>query len=380
MSVFTIIIPVYQEYNIFRIFWESLIKTIQYPTEIQIINDASPINTTVFIRQLQVDSDIIHLNVIENVQSKGYTNCLNRALKKLTGDFIVFMDSDIILVDGWQNHVISNLADDSIGGMGCVLLYPQTGGIQNCGLTYTASNGRHLFLNNKTSVLDNKKTYEVQATIFAFFATRRDIIESTGELDYSFFNGYEDIDYQLRIRSKLQKKIVVDPTLRMFHWEQSNGIFRNNNRRSNIALLWKKHGSILKTDLWNFLFEQFESLYCQNTQYVGVDLCSSRLDANTFWIEIEKRYSKCIRHIDNYFHAVHEDKNIWLSRVLPYDYFRTEYPILFLCDNFIKLLDNQYWLDFREQYCCQDIIVDLYGNVITWNQLKNKFWPGNKIR
>lgn len=380
MSVFTIVIPVYQEYNIFRIFWESLIRTIQYPTEIQIINDASPTNTTNLIRQLQIDSNIVHLNVIENVQSEGYTNCLNKALNKLTGDYIVFMDSDVILADEWQNHVVSNLTDESIGGMGCVLLYPQTGGIQNCGLTYTSSTGRHLFLNNRPSVLDNKKIYEVQATIFAFFATRREIIQNTGELDSSFFNGYEDIDYQLRIRSKLQKKIVVDPTLRMFHWEQSNGILRSNNRRSNIALLWKKHGSILKADLWNFLFEQFESLCCQNICYVGVDLCSSRLDADTFWNETEKRYSKCIRRIDHYFHAVHEDKNIWLSQVLPYDYFRTEQPILFLCDNFIKLLDNQYWLNFREQYCCQDIIVDLYGNIIKWDQLKSKFWPGNKIR
>lgn len=380
MPTFTVIIPVYQEYNIFRIFWESLIKTIQYPTEIQIINDASPIKTTNYIKELQVDSKIIHLNIIENIQSQGYTNCLNKALKNLTGNFIVFMDSDIILADEWQNHVISNLADYSIGGMGCVLLYPQTGGIQNCGLTYTASSGRHLFLNNKPSILDNKKIYEVQATIFAFFATRIDVIKGTGELDSNFFNGYEDIEYQLRIQTKLQKKIVVDPTLRMFHWEQSNGILRRNNRRSNIALLWKKYGSFLKADLWNYLFDQFENLGCQNTCYVGIDLCSSRLDADTFWLEVKKRYSKCIRHIEHYFHTVHEDKNIWLSQILPYDYFRTEQPLLFLCDNFVKLLDNQYWLNFREQYCCQDIIVDLYGNIIKWEELKNKFWPGNKIR
>lgn len=380
MPTFTVIIPVYQEYNIFHIFWESLIKTIQYPTEIQIINDASPTKTTNYIKELQVNSSIIHLNIIENIQTQGYTNCLNKALRNLTGTFIVFMDSDIILVNGWQSHVISNLSDKSIGGMGCVLLYPQTGGIQNCGLTYTSSSGRHLFLNNRPSILDSKKIYEVQATIFAFFATRIDVIEGTGELDSNFFNGYEDIDYQLRIQTNLHKKIIVDPTLRMFHWEQSNGILRINNRRSNIALLWKKYGSFLKEDLWDYLFDQFENLGCQYTCYVGIDLCSSRLDADTFWLETEKRYSKCIQYIERYFHTVREDKNIWLPQILPYDYFRLEQPLLFLCDNFVKLLDNQYWLDFREQYCRQDIIVDLYGNIIKWEQLKNKFWPGNKIR
>lgn len=379
MPTFFIIIPVYQEYNIFRIFWDSLTRTVKYPVKICIINDASPHNTTDFIRNLQ-SSDLMYIEKIEHHRSEGSIKCINEALLKASGDYIVLMDSDLILSDGWQESVIQTMANESIGGMGCVLIYPQTGGIQSCGLTYTETAGRHLFLNNVSATLDKKLIYEVQATVFAFFVTRVNIVQSVGLLDTCFFNGYEDVDYQLRIRSELNKKIVINSNLRMFHWEQSNGILRNYNRRSNIAYLWKKHGSHLKVDLWQFLFEQLQKHIRPNNYYIGVDLCSARFDADTFWQELQISQIAQIKRIDHYYHTVREDKNIWLSQVLPYDYFRTEQPFLFLCDNFIKLLDNQYWLNFREKYCQQDIIADLYGNVVEWKDIKHQFWPGNKIR
>lgn len=379
MPYFSVIVPVYQEYNIFRIFWDSLIKTIKYPTIIHIINDASPKDTTEFIRHIN-ESDLVQLIKIEHTQSNGSAKCINEALLNISGDYVVLMDSDIILTDSWQDSVMQTLSNESIGGMGCVLIYPQTGGIQSCGIVYTEATGRHLFLNNLPSILDDRSIYEVQSTVFAFFATRTNVIQEVGLLDTCFFNGYEDIDYQLRIFSKLNQKIVIDPKLRMFHWEQSNGILRNYNRRSNIALLWKKHGSIFKADLWHFLFEHLEKHTLTNTCYIGVDLCSARLDAETFWRELQTKASACIKRIDNYFYNVREDRSIWLSQILPYDYFRTEQPFLFLCDHFMKLLDNQYWLSFRRRYCKDDIIIDLYGNVIKWCDIKNQFWPGQKIR
>ncbi len=379
MLNFSIIIPVYQEYNIFRLFWDSLVKTVIYPTTVYIINDASPKDTTEFIQSTH-DSDLIHLVKNEHCRSEGSVKCINEVLPYISGDYVIFMDSDIILTNGWQDAVIQTMKNRSIGGMGCVLIYPQTAGIQSCGLTYTETTGRHLFLNNHPSVLDDISIYEVQSTVFAFFATRTDIIKDVGMLDTCFFNGYEDVDYQLRICSKLNKKIVINSKLRMFHWEQSNGILRNYNRRSNIALLWKKHSSILKADLWRFLFEQMEKYLLQDTQYIGVDLCSARHDAESFWAELQTRYPAYIKRVDCYFYSVQEDKSIWLSQILPYDYFRTEHPLLILCDHFLKLMDNQYWLKFREKYCQRDIIVDLYGNAIDWSQLKSQFWPGQKIR
>lgn len=381
MPEFSIIVPVFQEYNIFYMFWLSLMNTIQYPTQVILINDASPVQTTEFINQIDTtENESISLNIIAHKQSKGYSISVNEAFDSAVGRFVVLMDSDIILTEKWQDKVIANLSDSSVGGMGCVLIYPQTGGIQNCGLTYTNSTGRHLYLNNSPDILDFKHNYRVQSTVFAFFATRLDIVHAVGKLDNNFFNGYEDIDYQLRIYEKLQKNIIIDPSLRMFHWEQSNGILRNYNRRSNLALLWKKHGNILNTDLWDFLFVQFNKHNCHNFQYIGVDLSSARLDASDFWSEIKKRYPDCIHNVLEYFHNIHDNKNIWLSQHLPYDFFRTEQPILFLCDHFVKLLDNQYWLNFRKQYCQEDIIIDLYGNVISWSQLEDKFWPGTKIR
>jgi len=182
----------------------------------------------------------------------------------------------------------------------------------------------------------------------------------------------------MRIR-KLGYKIVIQPQLQFYHWEKSNGFHREYNRRSNLGVLWKKHGEFIKEDLWDFIFQQF-SIKQMERSYIGVDLCASRRDAITFWENAAKMNAELITHCIDYSYSVEDAMPIWLLQIIHYDFFRTPEPILFLCDNFVQLLGNDYWLNMREKYSQNDIIVDLYGNVIEFNTLKNHFWPGTKIR
>lgn len=377
--LFSVIVPVYQNISLFTIFWKSLLSTIKSPTQIILVNDASPHDTTIFLQQLQ-NSDIGDSTVclIEHEKSQGYAHCVNDAMKIISAEYVVIMDSDIILTEGWQHTLESRFQDPSIGGIGSVLIYPQTGGIQCAGITYTDTVGRHLFLNADPCIL-GQELYAVQATVFAFFASRKSIIEKIGFMDTCFFNGYEDIDYQLRIR-KLGKKIVIDPLLKNYHWEQSNGIFRDFGRRSNLALLWKKYGDFIYPDLWDYLIPLLRTRIGINMSYDGIDLCSIRNDAQCFWAHTEKCLPNQITCVYEYWHSVIDNQSVNLSVALPFDSIRNSNPFLILCDHFIRLLDNDYWVNFRLKYCVNDIIVDLYGNVMSWQELQGRFWPGRKVR
>lgn len=378
MFKFTIIIPVFQQINIFDLFITSLLKSIEYSTQIILIDDHSPQNVADKIKTLSQHSyDKIYIESVRHEYNCGSSKCINEALSMIKGKIVAIIDSDTIISENWQSVIVDTLHDKEIGGIGAVLLYPQTNGVQCCGITYTLGTGRHFMLNASPRNLFNH-IYEVQSSIFAFFVTTIDVIRKTGMLDTCFFNGYEDIDYQMRIR-KQGYKIVIQPRLKFYHWERSNGLHREYNRRSNLGILWKKHGDFIKEDLWDFIFQQFSEKQIGNA-YVGIDLCASRQDAVAFWEHVAKMNSGLIsQHID-YSYSVEDSMSIWLLQIIHYDFFRTPEPILFLCDNFVQLLGNDYWLKMREKYSKSDIIVDLYGNVIEFNALRDYFWPGNKIR
>lgn len=378
MFKFSIIIPVFQNYNIFHLFIHSLLDSLEEKTQIILIDDASPEEVNKEIRHLeQIRNQIFSIQIIMHTTSIGCAKSINEALLLVKGKFIVLMDSDIIVKKSWQQTVIRSFSTPEIGCVGGVLLYPQTNGIQCCGITYTHGTGRHLKLNARPESVGND-IYEVQASIFAFLTIKLEIINEIGLLNDQFFNGYEDWDYQMRIR-QAGYKIIINPDLQFYHWEKSNGIHRAYNRKSNLGIFWKNHGYFIKEDLWNFIFPQIDKLI-DNTDFIGIDICSSRLDAEMFWHQAAERTPGLISECLDYSYQIKDNAPIWLLDVLHYDFIRTPSKILFLCNNFVQLTDNHYWLDLRERYSQNDIIVDLYGNVISFMDLKYTCWPGNKIR
>jgi len=376
---YSIIIPVFQELNILSLCLEALFDSLEYYTQIIIIDDGSPLQVRNYLRNLnQKNTKKYSVEIIYHDYSRGSSVCINEAFQLVKSPYTLLLDSDTIVNQQWQSRLNEYFLDENIGCIGAVLLYPQTGGIQNCGITYTNSRGRHLLLNASPEILDNLPLYEVQSTIFAFCVIKTDVIKIVGEMDTEFFNGYEDIDYQLRIR-RAGYRICILPNLRLYHWERSNGIHRPFNRKSNLSLLWKKHGSFLKEDLWDFLFPALIKK-ANADSYTGVDLCQSRFDANVFWRLIDQKIPNHICEHYDYSYMVNNELTIWLPMVIPSDFFRVKRPILFLCENFIQMLDNKYWWDLRSNYSQDDIIVDMYGNVLYFQQLDRSFWPGRKIR
>lgn len=378
MYKFSVIIPVYQNYNIFSLFIDSLLNSIDEKTQIIIINDHSPDNVANAIYKLKEKKDTrFSIQVITHNTNLGSAQSINDAFLLIEGEIVVLLDSDTILCANWQSQLVASFNAPDIGGVGAILLYPQTNGVQCSGLVYTYGTGRHLKLNALPENIGDE-IYEVQSTIFAFFATKSDIIQKVGKLDLHYFNGYEDIDYQMRMRQE-GYRIVINPNLKFYHWEKSNGLHREYNRRSNLGILWKRYGNFIREDLWDHIFLQLQKSSLHHS-FLGVDICGSRLDAETFWKEADIRISGLISEHINCSHQVQDKMPIWLPEILHYDFFRTSQKILFLCDNFVQLIQNDYWFKFRQNYSVSDLIIDLNGNVISFAKLKNTFWPGNKIR
>lgn len=377
---FQIIIPVFQKPNILNLCLNSLIQTITMPTHIILIDDGSPSETKSVITEYSTrKSPLFYFSVIHHEKSIGCPKSLNEGIQMSKPEgYTVFVDSDIIFTSKWQERIHTTLnSSPSVGGIGGLLLYPQTGGIQNCGICYHNFLARHVYLNNNFSCLSEIKTLEVQATVFAFFAIKSILVKQVGLLDESFFNGYEDIDFQMRLR-KLGYKIIVDPQIILYHWEKSNGIHRTFSRKQNLGRFWGRNHSIIHNDFIDFLLPQIYHIVKMNFSYIGVDMSESRNDSADIWEILHKKLS--IKYIEDVSFNCVASQKLWLPELLSSDFFCVQSPLIFLCDNFTQLTENYYWFSQRLQYCEDDIIIDLYANVIPAKKLEGVCWPGNKIR
>lgn len=380
---FTVIVPVFQDVNIFSLFASSLVKNITTPTEVIFINDGSGLAINNLIQEIKNKAtallSVIHL---ENQHPKGSAYCINRALRISTREFITIVDSDIIFQNPWQEKVLATFKSDAkIGAVGGLLLYPQTGGIQHAGIAFTEDSAKHLFLNGRPESVRGG-IIRVQCVIFAFCVIRHSVVQKTGLLDEQYIHAYDDLDYQMRIQ-EAGFNIVVNPDICLFHWERSNGFNRALNRKNNLARFWRKWGSRIQADLWSYARERIETVLHASEKpiYVtGVDLCSIRSEARILWKNM-KRVSHliCIDKIADYSHKV-TSEIIWLPLILENDFFRNSGRLLFLVNNFCQLTDNNYWLTIRSHICADDLVMDLYGNFMTLQELNNYCWPGKKIR
>lgn len=375
---FDIIVPVFQSKNILQLFFESLIKTITIQSNIIFINDNSPAETSQYLNDIKENkSSLYKIYVINHEKTQGSSVCINDGFHRVSGDIVVTIDSDMIMQEHWQEYLIESFQDEYVGCVGGILLYPQTGGIQSCGIVFSNSTSKHLFLNSKLERLAKYDQLNVQSTIFAFCAIRKTVIDKVGLMDSDFFNGYEDIDYQLRIK-EAGYKIVINKKIKLYHWEKSNGVKRNWNRKSNIGLLWKKHSHSINSDLWFYLRRELSEFTFASQKYLCVDCCQTRTDAKIATNILMEFID--IATISDCSYLCDESKPIWLPEILSSDLYRSPVPIVFLCENFVQLRDNQYWYNLRKNLEKNDIIVDLYGNVLPFSDIIDSFWPGAKIR
>lgn len=385
MGKFTAIIPVFQTPPILRLFLASLARTLTQDTDLIFVNDGSGhcvqelLET--FYREISHERPGSRVVILKNEISRGSVSAINAALRQVDEicDYVVFLDSDTILQGRWQDQLLASFTEEKIGAVGGMLLYPQSGGIQCCGLTYCGSAGRHLYLNAKPDALGLTAPFEVQATVFAFFCIRRSVIQKVGILDEHFYNGYEDLDYQFRLR-KLGYRILTNPMIRHYHWEKSNGSHREYNRKSNLGRFWLKHGPYVKDDITRFTRYQMEQLVPAPSTYSAFDFCEERDAANTVkgWLNDCQLIS--VEMWEEIPYTRQSNDTIWLPELLDSGQAYNPKPLLFLCDQFVQLLDNQYWWSIRRKAGMGDIVIDLYGNVLPFSRLQQSFWPGRKIR
>ena len=245
VPVVTIVIPTYNNLALTTQCLKSIRDTTSgIPFEIICVDNASSDGTVEFLKR---EESLNKLVLVSNGQNLGFAKACNQGAKLALGKYLVFLNNDIIALDGWLREMLKCMdGDASVGMVGSKLLYPQ-GTVQHAGVAFGEDGiPFHIYRFADPEAAYVNRTRELSAVTGACFLVRREVFSKLGGFDEKYENGLEDIDFCLRIREQALR-ILYCPTSVLYHMESvSEGRF--NKTLDNCRYFSAKWGRGLNAD------------------------------------------------------------------------------------------------------------------------------------
>lgn len=229
---------------------ESIFETTQQPFEIILSDVGSERETLKIIMALEDTHKNLH--VIYNKQSTGTTGQRNQGVALSRGEYIVFLDNDVLVLPEWLKHLKEPAdKDETIGMVGAKLLRPEMSSVYYCGChTITLEKERKVYGIglNKSGKMANLDRYDPLAmqggevpwyTTTALLAKRKALFKSGGFDNIvdgkGIFIANEDKDLSLNMR-KAGYKIHYCPYAEAIHNHDYSKVDRKDNYHSKYRL------------------------------------------------------------------------------------------------------------------------------------------------
>ncbi|WP_281891171.1 glycosyltransferase [Paenibacillus sp. YYML68] len=197
---------------------EAIKKTVNVEHEIIIFDNGSSKETVQFLKE-----NFGSLPSVKIYYSKLNLGCpggRREATKLATGDYIINLDNDILVTEGWiEELIVAAEKDPNIGAVCCKTIFPD-GKIQFNGGSYIESDGFITFY----LIDDNKNEQDVSSALWhkcdwvpGGATLFKKVIVS--ELDYSdkYINAFEDNDIALQIK-KMGFSLSNCPSSIVYHY------------------------------------------------------------------------------------------------------------------------------------------------------------------
>ncbi len=143
------------------------------------------------------------IRVITHGENAGFARSCNDGAETETGEFLVFLNNDTLPEPGWL-EALEGYADEhpSAAVVGARLLYPDRT-IQHAGVVICQDGyPRHIYSGFPGHHPAVSRSREFQIVTGACMLVRRQVFEAMGGFDTVFRNGFEDVDFCLRLRER----------------------------------------------------------------------------------------------------------------------------------------------------------------------------------
>lgn len=237
-----------------------------YPHEIIFVDNSSTDGTIEYLRKLVEQNP--EYKLIRNHENKGFAVGNNLGVAAATGEYVMLLNNDVLVSEGWLESMVKALEkDDRIGMVGPITNY--ISGRQAIKDTpYKDENGFYSFAKTVRGHNQNKVTPRRRIAGFAILM-RKSLYEEASGLDESFGIGnFEDDDLCLKIFRK-GFAIMVDESTLIHHFGsqtfKTNKIDYNQNIKERLKIFNKKWPDVDYEEL----LELNESLVDVNTSLLS---------------------------------------------------------------------------------------------------------------
>ncbi|WP_177193557.1 glycosyltransferase family 2 protein [Thermodesulforhabdus norvegica] len=219
----TIIIPVYGNLNLTKKCVSSILKIkSKIPFELIIIDDASQDATPDYLRYISRQYPFVR--TLRNEKNSGFAVACNRGAAISRGKYLLFLNNDTVPLPGWLDALVEVAErDERIAVVGAKLLYPN-GTIQHAGVLFRnfpfPLNPFHVYAGKPSDFPEANVERDYDVVTAACMLVRRDVFEKMGGFDERFVNGYEDVDFCLRVR-EAGYRVVYTPKSVVYHLESA---------------------------------------------------------------------------------------------------------------------------------------------------------------
>ncbi len=253
--LYSIVIPVFNKAALTRVCLQALAETLprEEMGEVIVVDNGSNDDTATVLAEFP------WVKTIVNERNLGFAVANNQGAAVASGRFLILLNNDTKALPGWLEAMLAQLESDDVGAVGARLLFGD-GLVQHAGVIFnevlvganTIAPTHFGFLGPSEEPTVMKRR-DVQAVTGACLATPRELYIRLGGLDEGFWNGYEDVDYCLKIRHA-GLRIVYEPKAVLYHYESQSGSQRFRRVMPNIARLEQRWRDFPQIDagLWGY--------------------------------------------------------------------------------------------------------------------------------
>lgn len=183
---------------------ESIRAHTKYPYEIIIVDNGSEAETTDWLRTL-TDAQVIF-----NPSNRGFAHGCNQGIAAASGDYVVLLNNDVVVTDGWLENLIAALERDPALGVTSCRSNRVAGNQQVVDAVYNDLVEMQSYADRRRR--DHAQTgYLSDRVIGLCLCIDRVVLEQIGGIDERFGMGnFEDDDFCMRVRAAGYKILVCN--------------------------------------------------------------------------------------------------------------------------------------------------------------------------
>jgi GT2 family glycosyltransferase len=369
----SVIVPIYKNTNLVEYCLTLLIDKLPADAELILVDDASGSETAQLLKSFK------GARLVEHKENRGNTAAYNTGAAIAQGNVLVFVDSDVFVTAGALEEFSQILtADDRLGAVGSLLLYPYDYTIQHAGVAFDKWTLSHLFVGRRRDEIHLEPVEERQAVTAAFFACRRAVFEEVGGFDETYRDGLEDIEYCLRCRELGYRNVLLSRFPSMHLESATRGPKKHIRRTYNYSIFFSRWSGRYRPDLCDYMAASAKvTLAHWSAAPFPVMVLNFCTTPN--WLELAEILSACgviLGTIHDLSGSASESDQIDLFRTIPLAFHRLPSSIVLIVDHFAQVARNQLWFGRR---LSSDVIVDRHANILTSEQFGFGHQPPSTI-